>query len=118
MMQPCQRPSCQGVGEYSSTYPGMPGTDSPTTNWWQSLITGAAETAENVLMQRNLAKGVYTKTTPQGTVTYVQPAGTNANVFGASDTGISGTASASPGMGIVLIGGAALLLVFMLAKGR
>ena len=100
--------------EVTYQFPGVVSASEP--NWWQNLITGAAGTAEEVLLQRNLARGVYSKTTPQGTVTYVQPAGTSQNVFGASDTGITGAASASPGVGLVVLGGAALILVFMMVK--
>jgi hypothetical protein len=85
---------------------------------WGTFIADQSKiwstTAQNILTQKNLARGVYTQTGPGGTTTYVQPAGTQQNIFGA--TGGQVSATASPGMGIVLIGGAALLLVFMLAK--
>jgi hypothetical protein len=81
-----------------------------------NLIGGAAKTGETVITQQNLAKGVYTQTGPNGTITYVQPANNSSNIFGASSTGITGTASASGSMGLVLMAGAGLLLVFMLAK--
>jgi hypothetical protein len=91
---------------------------SSSTNWLESLISGVAKTGENILTQQNLAKGVYTQTSPTGTVTYVQPAGTSQNIFGASSTGITGTASGtlSSGTGLILLAGAGLFLVFMLAK--
>jgi len=72
-----------------------------------------SKTGQDILRSESLPRGVYTQTGPGGTTTtYVQPAGTSQNVFGA--TGASATAS--PGIGLVVIGGAALLLVFMLAK--
>ena len=87
-------------------------------SWLANLIGGVAKTGETVYTQQNLAKGVYTQTNKDGTITYVQPAGNTANIFGASSTGITGTGTASSGMGLVLIAGAGLLLVFMMAKGR
>jgi hypothetical protein len=87
-------------------------------SWLANLIGGVAKTGETVITQQNLAKGVYTQTNKDGTITYVQPAGNTANIFGATSTGITGTGTASSGMGLVLIAGAGLLLVFMMAKGR
>lgn len=87
-------------------------------SWVASLVGGAAKTAETVITAKNQTKGVYTQTSPTGTVTYVQPEGNTSNIFGASSTGITGTATTSSSMGMILIGGAALLLVFMLAKGK
>jgi len=84
-------------------------------DWGQLIstqVSGWSSTLQDVLKGRNLPRGVYTQTGPSGTTTYVQPAGTQANIFGASATG----ATASSGVGIVLVGGAALLLVFMLAR--
>ena len=85
-------------------------------SWVANLIGGAAKTTENILTAQNQTKGVYTQTGPGGTVTYVQPAGNQGNIF--SSTGITGTATGSSGMGMILIAGAGLFLVFMLAKGK
>jgi hypothetical protein len=87
---------------------------------WGAFIADQSKiwstTAQNILTQRNLARGVYTKTEPGGTTTYVQPEGTQQNIFSAigGQMGVTGTASA--GMGLVVVGGAALWLVFKLAK--
>jgi hypothetical protein len=84
-------------------------------DWGQLIATQTqswSSTIQDILKGKNLPRGVYTQTGPGGTTTYVQPTGTQANIFGATATG----ATANSGMGIVLIGGAALLLVFMLAR--
>ncbi len=84
-------------------------------DWGQLIATQTqswSSTIQDILKSKNLPRGVYTQTGPSGTTTYVQPAASQANIFGASATG----ATASSGVGIVLIGGAALLLVFILAK--
>ena len=122
---------CRGLGDCPSGYAadetgfcislGTPAVSSTpaassSTNWLESLISGVAKTGENILTQQNLAKGVYTQTSPTGTVTYVQPAGTSQNIFGATSTGITGAATGSSGMGLILLAGAGLFLVFMLAK--
>jgi hypothetical protein len=109
-MMPCSRPSCSGPGI------GELGFDWGT--FISDQVSGWSKAGQNILTSQNQTKGIYTQTGPQGTITYVQPAGTSQNIFGASSTGITGTATTSSGMGIVLIGGAALLLVFMLAKGK
>ena len=108
-MMPCSRPSCTPVGV------GELGFD------WGAFISEQvgswSKTGQNILTSQNLPRGVYQQTTPGGGgITYVQPAGTSQNIFGATGGAVS--AQASPGIGIILIGGAALLLVFMLAKGR
>jgi len=66
-----------------------------------------SQTGQQILIGQNIPRGVY-QTGPGGT-TIVQPEGMPVP---------TGTASlqASPGFGIVLVGGAALLLVFMLAR--
>ena len=98
---------------------GAPSTGFDWSSWTAGLISGVSKTVENVIGQKNLAKGVYTQTSPTGTVTYVQPAGTSANIFGATSTGITGAATGSSGMGMILLAGAGLFLVFMLAnKGK
>ena len=128
-MVPCGMGGVGGMGDdyavyntsgdlVPSTYVSSSTPAASGPSWWQSLITGAAGTAEKILVAQNQTKGVYTQTSPSGTVTYVQPAGNTANIFGASSTGITGTGTASSGMGLVLIAGAGLLLVFMMAKGR
>lgn len=85
-------------------------------SWVASLIGGAAKTTEGILTAQNQTKGVYTQTGPNGTITYVQPSGNAANIFGASSTGITGSATGSSSMGLILVGGAALLLVFLVAR--
>ena len=89
------------------------------TSWLESLISGIAKTGENVLTAKNTVRGVYTSTGPGGqTTTYVQPEGTSQNIFSgsqtSSQTGVA--ASGAPNLGMIVIGGAALLLVFMLAR--
>jgi hypothetical protein len=77
-------------------------------------IASWSKTGQDILKAENLPRGVYTQTGPYGTTTYIQPAGTSQNVFAA--TGGTLAAQASPGMGLILLGGAALLLVFLLAR--
>jgi hypothetical protein len=93
-------------------------TPSATTKWLENLISGVAKTGENILTAKNTVRGVYTATGPGGqTVTYVQPAGNPTNIFGASQTSVlGGVTGTSSSMGLILVGGAALLLVFMMAK--
>ena len=98
-------PTCPGLGEL-----GELGVD-----WGQMIadqISSWGKTGQQILLGENIPRGVYTQTGPGGTTTYVQPAGTSQNIFGAG----AGTATASSGMGLVLVGGAALLLVFLLAR--
>jgi hypothetical protein len=109
---------------YLPEYTGVavPAVATPSAgNWLENLISGVAKTGENILTQQNLARGVYTSTGPGGqTTTYVQPAGTSQNVFAATQTGVAGNVAASgiPNLGMIVIGGAALLLVFMLARKK
>ena len=66
-----------------------------------------SKTGQNILTSQNIPRGVY-QTGPGGT-TIVQPEGVPIT---------SGAANlqASPGVGLIVLGGAALLLVFMLAR--
>lgn len=95
-MTGCQTVSCRGMGQ---------GFD------WGKFIAEQvgswSKTGQDILRSENLPRGIY-QTGPGGT-TIIQPEGVAVP---------SGTANlqASPGFGVVLIGGAALLLVFMLAK--
>ena len=82
--------------------------------WTANLIGGAAKTTEGILTAQNQTKGVYTQTNKDGTITYVQPAGNTGNIFTASSTGITGTGTANSGMGMILIAGAAMLVLFMM----
>lgn len=92
---------------------------SSSPSWLQNLISGAFKTTENILTAKTQTKGVLTQTAP-GVFTYVQPEGSKVtlpvNVSPAGTLGVN--ASASSGMGLVLVGGAALLVVFMMAKGK
>jgi hypothetical protein len=94
VMTDCRLARCSGLGFDWSTLIG-------------EQIASWSKTGQQILQQQNIARGVYT-TGPGGT-TIVQPEGVAVP---------SGTANlqASPGFGVVLIGGAALLLVFMLAR--
>jgi len=97
--------------------PPPPEPSAPGFNWSSFLAQQAAgwsRTAQNILGQRNIPRGVLQQTAP-GVFTYVQPEGSQVTL----PVGTAGfSASASPGIGIILIGGAALLLVFMLARKR
>ena len=87
--------------------------------FWDILaqqITGWSKTGQDILRSGSLPRGVYQQTGPTGTITYVQPAESQQDIFGA--TGGTVTAQAGAGVGLIVIGGAALLLVFMLAKKR
>jgi hypothetical protein len=110
--------NCPGLGAGCGLGGGLGDTAATTTDsWWQKLISGAATTAENILTAKNQTTGVYTKNA-DGSVTYVQPAGNTSNVFSASSTGVTGSATGTSSMGLILVGGAALLMVFLLAKGK
>ncbi len=102
-MMPCSRPSCRpaGVGELGFDWGAF--ISEQVGSW--------SKTGQNILTSQNIPRGVYTSG-PGGT-TYVQPEGSQVTLpVGAG----SFQAQASPGFGIVLVGGAALLLVFMLAR--
>ena len=114
---------CDGLGltpeEQMALVPGASfgAGASSGSGFWDFLakqIGGWSTTGQQILQQRNIARGVYTKTTPSGQVVYVQPEGTGQNIFQAVEGGVQ--AQGSSGMGLILVGGAALLLVFMLAK--
>ena len=102
---------------YGDAVPASPAVVSPGFDWsaWTAnLIGGAAKTAEGILTAQNQTKGVYTQTNKDGTITYVQPAGNTGNIFTASSTGITGSGTANSGMGMILIAGAAMLVLFMM----
>ncbi len=122
-MTRCFPPVCRGLGltpeEQMALVPGAqfgsPSTSPGVWDWIAQMASGWSKTGQDILRQQNIARGVYTQTGPGGVqTTYVQPEGTSQNIFGA--TGGQFGAQASPGFGLVLIGGAALVLVFMLAK--
>ncbi len=97
-----------GSGEVAAT----PTTGSSNWGWLTDVIGSWSKTGQQILLNENVVRGVYTDAkTGQ---TYVQPAGNTSNIFSAVGGSVSGTAS--PGLGLVLIGGGALLLVFMLAR--
>ena len=119
MMLGCFPPLCRGLGDRYDVATGSwiaVDVASPASpGFWDILaeqIGGWSRTGQQILQQRNIARGVLTQTAP-GVFTYVQPAGSQVTLP-VGTVGVS--AQASPGMGLVLIGGAALLLVFMLAK--
>lgn len=106
---------------YLPEYTGAVAAPTTTSSWLQNLISGGVKTVEDIFKAQNVTRGVYTATGPGGQqVTYVQPEGTSQNVFAATQTGVSGgvTATGTPNLGMIVIGGAALLLVFMLARKR
>ena len=113
-MTDCRLVRCSGLGqdEYGVvyTYPGMPGA--PETSWWQQLISGGVKTAEQIALAKTQTKGVLTQTAP-GVFTYVQPEGT-AVTLPVGTTGFQ--AAATPGFGLVLVGGAALLGLLLLLR--
>jgi len=101
MMSPCVSGGCRGLGL---------GQDAGGFDWGKFIseqIGSWSTTGQKILVGQNIPRGVY-QTGPGGT-TIVQPEG-----IPISQTGIS--AQASPGFGIVVLGGAALLLVFLLAR--
>jgi hypothetical protein len=94
-----------------------------SASWLESLISGGAATAEQIAVAQNLPTGVYTSTGPGGaSTTYVQPAGSTQNIFSASQTGVTGTlgttatGTLSGSGGMILMAGAAILLVFMMTQ--
>jgi hypothetical protein len=111
MMLGCY-PPC-GLGQSGEV--AQENTAASGKGFWDILseqIAGWSKTGQNILTQQNIARGVLTQTSP-GVFTYVQPAGSQVTLP-VGTVGVS--AQGSPGMGLVLLGGAALLLVFMLAK--
>jgi len=107
-MMPCACAPCGllGLGEETAGF-----------DWGKFIgeqIGSWSKTGQTILTSESLPRGVYQQTGPGGTITYTQPSGSQQNIFGA--TGGQVGATASPGMGLVLVGGAALLLVFLLAR--
>ena len=106
--------------DWSSLVAPLPPPPAPATPGfdWSSFLAqqaaGWSRTAQNILGQRETPRGVLTQTAP-GVFTYVQPEGSSVTLP-VSTAGFS--ASASPGVGIILIGGAAVFLLFMLARKR
>lgn len=80
-----------------------------------NLVNTWSTTGQKILTAQNLPRGVYTQTGPGGTVTYVQPSGSNVTLpVGAGTL----QASANTGFGMVLIAGAAVLVLFMLMRRK
>jgi hypothetical protein len=102
-------------GEACGPVSTVPGTSN--SSWIQNLIGGAVGTVQDIFKAKNTVRGVLTQTSP-GVFQYVQPTGSNVtlpvNVSPAGALGVN--ASASSGMGMILLAGAGVFLVFMLAK--
>lgn len=98
---------------------GQANTSGTGSNWsWlQNIVGGAVGTVEDILKSRNVVRGVLTQTSP-GVFQYVQPEGSGVTLpVGVSPVG-SLSAAGSSGMGMILLAGAGIFLVFMLAKGK
>lgn len=104
-----------GQDEYGvvDTYPGYPGA--APTSWWKDLISGAVKTVEGIATAKTETKGVLTQTSP-GVFRYVQPEGTNVTL--PVGTGTFGLAPASSGMGMFLVAGVGVLVLFMMMKRK
>lgn len=87
------------------------------SSWLQNLIGGAVTTVEDIFKAKNTVRGVLTQTSP-GVFQYVQPTGSTTTLPVTTSTVGSLTASGSSGMGMILLAGSGLFLVFMLAKGK
>jgi hypothetical protein len=83
--------------------------------WWQTIIGGAVTTVEDILKAKNTVRGVLTQTSP-GVFQYVQPTGSQVTLPVGTSQVVSATGSS--GMGMILLAGAGIFLVFMLAKGK
>jgi hypothetical protein len=83
--------------------------------WTAGLIGGATKTVEGILTAKNQTKGILTQTAP-GVYTYVQPEGSQVTLPIGTSQVVSATGST--GMGMILLAGAGVFLVFMLAKGK
>jgi hypothetical protein len=90
---------------------------STSSSWLQNLIGGAVGTVEDIFKAKNVVRGVLTQTSP-GVFQYVQPTGSNVTLPISQSPVGSLTASGSSGMGMILLAGAGVFLVFMLAKGK
>lgn len=115
MLGSCRRGPCvPGMGDLR----GLAFVDPAVTDggvaptWWQNIISGAFKTTENILTAKTQTKGVLTQTAP-GVFTYVQPEGSQVTLP-VGTIGVSATASS--GMTMLMIGGAALVLVFVLSR--
>ena len=86
-------------------------------SWIQSLIGGAVGTVQDIFRAKNTVRGVLTQTSP-GVFQYVQPTGSNVTLPITQSQVGSLTASGNSGMGMILLAGAGVFLVFMLAKGK
>jgi hypothetical protein len=103
-----------GVGPLQTVFPA---SQSSVPTWLQNILGNAFGTAEKVLVAKTQTKGILTQTAP-GQFTYVQPEGSQVtlpvNVSPAGQIGVN--AAASPGMGLVLVGGVALVVLLMMMK--
>lgn len=106
-----------GIETWEAEVAGQQTAPSGGIDWRTLLAQQAASwsrTAQGILQQRNMPRGVLTQSGPD-VFTYVQPEGSQVTLpVGTARF----SASASPGIGIILIGGAAVLLVFMLARRK
>lgn len=85
-----------GLGEgylpNSMVPPGTPGGG----GWWdflQQQINLWSGVGRQLLLQREIPRGVYTRTGPGGTITYVQPTGSQGSIFGGAEAGATGLGS-------------------------
>ncbi len=94
-------------------HPGL-GEETAGFDWGKFIseqIGSWSKTGQNILTSQNMPRGVYTSG-PGGT-TYVQPEGSTTTLpVGAG----SFQAQASPGFGLVLVGGAALIGLMLLMR--
>lgn len=111
---------CHGLGQTdylpnAVTPPGTPGSG----KWWdflQGQIAQWSKTGQQILQSREIPRGLYTRTGPGGTITYVQPAGPQPSIFGGGEVGAAGF---GPGLGLVVAGAAAFVVVMVIAgRGR
>jgi hypothetical protein len=93
---------------------GNVSTTASSSNWLQDLIGGAVSTVEDIFKAKNTVRGVLTQTSP-GVFQYVQPEGSSVTLPVTTSSTSSLTASGSS-TGLILMGGAALLLVFLVAR--
>ena len=95
---------------------GAPAAGSDTWGWLQNLISGGVKTSSRSNSGQNIPRGVYTQTGPGGVqTTYVQPEGSATTLPVGTGTF---QAQASSGFGLVLVGGAALLVLFMMMRRK
>jgi hypothetical protein len=108
-------PTGEGGWDYGPASGGtQPASGGGIWDWIGKTALSWSQTGQKILLAQNVPT-TYTRTGPGGTIQYTQQGG-QVPIFGASDVSGQLSGQASSGTGMILVAGAALLLVVMLAR--